>query len=65
MAQIIVEASRREDRGKNAARRLRVAGQVPARRLWRQGRRRGRSREYQAGVQHSAVASPGTTRFSR
>jgi large subunit ribosomal protein L25 len=30
MAQIIVEASRREDRGKNAARRLRVAGKVPA-----------------------------------
>ena len=30
MAQIIVEASSREERGKNAARRLRVAGQVPA-----------------------------------
>ncbi len=30
MPQIIVEASRREDRGKNAARRLRVSGQVPA-----------------------------------
>ncbi len=30
MAQIIVEASRRDDRGKNAARRLRVTGQVPA-----------------------------------
>jgi large subunit ribosomal protein L25 len=30
MAQIIVEASSREERGKNAARRLRVAGKVPA-----------------------------------
>jgi large subunit ribosomal protein L25 len=30
MPQIIVEATRREDRGKNAARRLRVSGQVPA-----------------------------------
>jgi len=30
MPQIIVEASRREDRGKNAARRLRVSGKVPA-----------------------------------
>jgi large subunit ribosomal protein L25 len=30
MAQIIVEANAREERGKNAARRLRVAGQVPA-----------------------------------
>ena len=30
MAQIIVEASKRDNRGKNAARRLRVSGQVPA-----------------------------------
>jgi large subunit ribosomal protein L25 len=30
MEQIIVEASRRDNRGKNAARRLRVSGQVPA-----------------------------------
>jgi large subunit ribosomal protein L25 len=30
IAKIIVEAIRREDRGKNAARRLRVSGQVPA-----------------------------------
>ncbi len=30
MQQIIVEASRRDNRGKNAARRLRVTGQVPA-----------------------------------
>src|SRR5579864_673200 len=30
MAQIIVEASARDERGKNAARRLRVAGKVPA-----------------------------------
>jgi large subunit ribosomal protein L25 len=30
MAQIIVEANRRDERGKNAARRLRVSGQVPA-----------------------------------
>jgi large subunit ribosomal protein L25 len=30
MQQIIVEASRRDNRGKNAARRLRVSGQVPA-----------------------------------
>jgi len=30
MPQMIVEAARREDRGKNAARRLRASGQVPA-----------------------------------